>query len=82
MAKRSDPLSLRLPDDLRDALQRAADEASRSLNAEIRMRLEASLVPDFTKPSDWELGELRAEVVSLKAQIATITNRLKALEDR
>lgn len=69
---------LRLPPELRAQIDDAAKRNSRSVNGEIVARLEAS----FVTPADWELGELRAEIVSLKAQMTTITNRLKALEDR
>ncbi|WP_425475704.1 Arc family DNA-binding protein [Mesorhizobium hunchu] len=75
MANRSDPLSLRLPDELREALQQAANQAGRSLNAEIRMRLEASLVPDFTRPADWELGELRQEIHGLKVRVVALESK-------
>lgn len=54
------------------------------MNAEIRLRLEQS----FEKASeegtetaaDWELGELRAELVSIKAQLATLTNRVDRID--
>jgi hypothetical protein len=77
-----DKFALRLPKTLKEQIAEQAKLNNRSTNAEMVARLEASLVPDFTKPADWELGELRAEIVSLKAQMMTLTNRLKALEDR
>jgi predicted transcriptional regulator len=36
---------LRMPDELRERLQEAAEESGRSMNAEIVTRLEASFVP-------------------------------------
>lgn len=77
-----DKFALRLPKTLKEQIAEQAKLNNRSTNAEMVARLEASLVPDFTKSADWELEELRAEIVSLKTQVTTITNRLKALEDR
>lgn len=42
-AARSDPISMRLPEKLKASLTEAAGAAGRSLNAEIRYRLEWSL---------------------------------------
>ncbi|MFB2550170.1 Arc family DNA-binding protein [Ensifer soli] len=82
--KLSDATSMRLPVSLREKLERAAKRGGRSMNAEIRLRLEQS----FGKASgegtesaaDWELGELRAELVSVKAQLATLTNRVDRID--
>jgi hypothetical protein len=41
--RRPDPISMRLPEELKASLTEAAKTAGRSLNAEIRMRLEWSL---------------------------------------
>jgi plasmid stability protein len=86
---RPDPISLRLPDELKDQLTSAAATAGRSLNAEIRMRLEFSFAGGFDgMPSDKMLGneisslssEFRGEVDHLKAAIAELERRLRKLE--
>lgn len=43
MANQQTPYPLRMPDEMRQALESAAKESKRSLNAEILMRLEESL---------------------------------------
>lgn len=67
---------LRLPPELRAQIDDAAKRNSRSVNGEIVARLEAS----FVTPADWELGELRAELASVKAQLKTLANRLDRLD--
>lgn len=79
---KSDPISLRLPEALKASLQQASADAGRSLNAEIRMRLEWSFSSSFDgKPSDRMLAN---EIESLRTELrghATATNeRLKILE--
>ena len=48
-AVQSPPLSIRIPDALREALQKSADQNDRSLNAEIRRRLARSIDADAAK---------------------------------
>lgn len=75
-----DKFALRLPKTLKEQIAEQAKLNNRSTNAEMVARLEASLVPDFTKPADWELDELRAGLVSVKAQLAMLTNRVDRLD--
>jgi len=71
-----DKFALRLPKALKEQIAAQAMLNNRSTNAEMVARLEASLVPDFTKPADWEMGELRQEIDGLKGQIAAINKKL------
>lgn len=82
-AKRLDPVSLRLPADLREQLDVAAQEGGRSLNAEIRFRLEKSFEVgedaaghDATKRID----TLETELETLRAELRQHASRLKAIE--
>lgn len=77
------PISLRLPEALKDLIQKAATDAGRSLNAEIRMRLEASFsggapVTVSTKMLSNEVETLRKE---LRQTHLDFSERLKAMED-
>ena len=81
---RPDPISLRLPDDLKEQLTTAANAAGRSLNAEIRMRLEFSFEGGFDgTPSD---KMLRNEIESLRKELReglfAHKERIEALETR
>jgi hypothetical protein len=81
---RPDPISLRLPEALRASIQAAAQDSGRSLNAEIRMRLEWSFSEGFNgNPSEKMLAN---EVESLRAEIRgsefAVTEELKDLKDR
>jgi len=82
--KLTDATSMRLPVSLREKLEKSAKQGGRSMNAEIRLRLEKSFEKAFGEGTDddanWELGELRAELVNVKAQLTTLTNRLDRLE--
>ncbi|WP_202803257.1 Arc family DNA-binding protein [Nitratireductor pacificus] len=82
--KLSDATSMRLPVSLREKLERAAKQGGRSMNAEIRLRLEQSFEKATAEGTeaiaDWAFGELRAELVSVKAQLATLTNRVDQLD--
>lgn len=48
----SDKFMLRLPDGMREKIKAAADEAGRSMNAEIVHRLDASFRADWSGASD------------------------------
>lgn len=63
---RPDPISLRLPDELKNQLASAAATAGRSLNAEIRMRLEASLLSPKAKSVEERLASLEEEFADFK----------------
>lgn len=70
------PYSFRMPDDLRAELERIAKENGRSLNAEILLRLQASLDqvrPDQTDPADLldRLRALEARVDQLERERTT-----------
>jgi hypothetical protein len=86
---RPDPVSLRLPEPLKSSIQQAANQAGRSLNAEIRMRLEWSFEAGFDgDPSDKMLsneveslrGELRGAVTNVKEAIRRLEDKVSALE--
>ncbi|MEC5291367.1 Arc family DNA-binding protein [Aurantimonas sp. C2-6-R+9] len=86
---RPDPISMRLPVELKDCLGEAAKAAGRSLNAEIRMRLEWSFEGGFDgQASDKMLAneveslraELRGGIANLNADIEALKGRLKAIE--
>lgn len=86
-AKRLDPVSLRLPADLREQLDVAAQEGGRSLNAEIRLRLEKSFVleaseqlPDFV--SSQRLDALEAELEDLRKEVRLQGSRLYSIEKK
>ena len=85
---RPDPLSLRLPEELKTSLALAATDAGRSLNAEIRMRLEWSFEAGFDgQASDKMLaneveslrGELRGGIDLLRQKVADLEKRLNDL---
>lgn len=66
-SKLSDATSLRLPVGLREKLELAAKLAGRSMNAEIRMRLEQSFETDFAGPTTERM--LENEIESLRAEL-------------
>ncbi|KVK48238.1 hypothetical protein BCY90_03150 [Agrobacterium deltaense] len=70
-----DKFALRLPKMLKAQIAEQAKLNNRSTNAEMVARLEASLVPDFTKPAGWEIGELREEIIALKARVVALEKR-------
>ncbi|WAJ26272.1 Arc family DNA-binding protein [Antarcticirhabdus aurantiaca] len=85
---RPDPISMRLPEELKASLAEAAGQAGRSLNAEIRMRLEWSFEAGFDgQASDKMLAneveslraELRGSVANLNAEIEALNQRLRAV---
>lgn len=87
--KMADPVSLRFPAILREKIDNAAKQAGRSLNAEIRMRLEWSFDGSFDgnatdKMLENEVESLRAElrgaVHNLNETIKGLQARLSALE--
>lgn len=87
--KMADPISLRFPATLREKLDHAAKQAQRSLNAEIRMRLEGSFEGGFEGVPSVQMlanevesirSELRAEVTTFNSQISALQKRMMALE--
>ncbi|AUC08907.1 Arc family DNA-binding protein [Agrobacterium sp. 33MFTa1.1] len=70
-----DKFALRLPKTLKAQIAKQAKLNNRSTNAEMVARLEASLVPDFTKPAGWEIVELREEIIALKARVVALEKR-------
>lgn len=87
---RPDPISLRLPEALKASIQQSANAAGRSLNAEIRMRLEHSFQSGFDgTPSDQMLAneieslrsEFRGSIHNVNAAIKALDGRLAELED-
>ena len=87
----ADPISIRLPADLKKQLEDYAHEKKRSLNAEIRMRLKWSFEAGFDgEPTDAMLaneveslrGELRGSIRNLQAEIATLKAEIAALKKR
>lgn len=88
---RPDPISLRLPEALRASIQAAAQEGGRSLNAEIRMRLEWSFSEGFSgNPSDRMLAnevetlraEIRGSVFDLSEDLRLLKGKIAALEGK
>ena len=86
---RPDPVSLRLPEPLKSSIQHAANQAGRSLNAEIRMRLEWSFEAGFDgEPSDKMLaneieslrGEFRGSLGSVNEAIKRLEGKIRELE--
>lgn len=65
------PYPVRMPDELRSELERVARENGRSLNAEILLRLQASL--GQAEPDDTDLADRMAK---LEQQVAAILERL------
>ncbi|PZU65247.1 Arc family DNA-binding protein [Sphingobium sp.] len=76
--KRIPPFGLRLPPDLKSRVQKSADEANRSMNAEIIARLEASFdAPsreEFEATKKWATEFLRAALDNAVEQIVTEKN--------
>lgn len=82
--KLSDATSLRLPVGLREKLEEAAAKAGRSMNAEIRMRLENSFVENYAVPVssqmiENEIESLRAE---LRGSIGRVEQEIQELKKR
>lgn len=81
--KQTDPTSMRLPEALKDCLAEAASAAGRSLNAEIRLRLEWSLerFPKLSGAADLE-GALERRLCALEAWVTVQDPKFaKAIED-
>lgn len=76
------PISLRLPEALKELIQKAATDAGRSINAEIRMRLETSFDDGGSVTVSTEM--LSNEVETLRAELRQtnwdFSERLKAME--
>ncbi|MCH8685876.1 Arc family DNA-binding protein [Pedomonas mirosovicensis] len=78
------PYGLRMPRELKDALEAAARQNGRSLNSEIVARLEASVqtdacVPDFVTPELFErVKVLGQEMETLRAQVRALEIRANA----
>lgn len=81
-ATRPDPISMRLPEELKVSLAKAAEAAGRSLNAEIRMRLEFSFDHGFDgAPSDKMLAnEIESLRKELRGSLYLYAQRMDALE--
>lgn len=80
--KRPDPVSLRFPIELREKLDHVAKKSGRSLNSEIRMRLEWSFAAevDFTKHEAER--DARSERAAQRILRANLTNRPDPIEER
>jgi predicted DNA-binding protein len=88
---RPDPISMRLPEELKAALTEAAKASGRSLNAEIRLRLEWSLEHGFdgTPPETLDeriaslaedLSFTKSEIVGdMQARIGRLENAMEKL---
>lgn len=88
---RPDPISLRFPVELREKIENAAKQAGRSLNAEVRMRIEASFAGGFDGQATDNMlanevetlrSELRGATHNLNETVKGIQARLSALEGR
>ncbi len=86
---RADPISLRLPPELRKRLDATSKDAGRSLNAEIRMRLEFSYEVGFAgeatdKMLANEIESLRSEMRGglgvLREELSELRRRIADLE--
>jgi len=79
MARDEPLLRIRVPDELKARLEKAKDDNRRSLNAEIRMRLEWSFEAGFdggqSSPTVDQAGELEA----LRAQVRALERKLEAI---
>lgn len=81
------PYPLRMPDDLREKLEAAARDGSRSLHAEILFRLESSITTGVrgtmaaVEGSGDQAQELAALVKSLMGQQAMTAAEVKRLAD-
>lgn len=87
--KMADPISLRFPAELREKLDHAAKQAKRSLNAEIRMRLDWSFEGGFDGSATNHMlenevesirNELRGTVKNINVELINLKKRLAALE--
>lgn len=76
-------MKVRMPADLRARIKEAADEAGRSLNAEIRMRLEWSFDAGFDgQASDKMLAnEVESLREELRGAVRNLNAEIKALKD-
>lgn len=75
---RPDPVSIRLPDDLKETLQTVAKGKGRSLNNEIMLRLKWSIGRFEEAASDATLAN---EVESLRALVRALESRLGTAEE-
>lgn len=83
-------ITLRIPKDLHSQLQQAADDTSKSMNAEIVARLQDSFGAQplqFTAPKrDWaerfNLYRLEAQIDSLGTQSALLSMQIKMLDSQ
>jgi hypothetical protein len=89
--KMADPMSLRLPTALREKLDASAKKFGRSLNAEIRVRLESSFDTGFDGRMSGTMleneveslrSEIRGSVFNLNEEIADLRSRLAILEGK
>lgn len=76
---RSDPISLRLPEALKARLETAKAASGRSLNAEIKMRLEWSFEAGFEGAQVAPTPDNASELDALRARIRILESRLNAL---
>ena len=77
------PYPVRLPPELRQALQQLADDAGRSLQQEILLRLQASV--DDTNADDADLArqmrDVKVRLAELEATVQAMRQRLDQTDD-
>ncbi|PTD24421.1 Arc family DNA-binding protein [Sphingomonas fennica] len=79
MARDEPLLRIRVPDELKARLERAKDDNRRSLNAEIRMRLEWSFDAGFDGGAITPVIDQASELEALRAQVRALESKLNAI---
>lgn len=76
MARDEPLLRIRVPDELKARLEAAKDANRRSLNAEIRMRLEWSFDAGFDGGASTPGEDQASELETLRAQVRSLESRI------
>ena len=79
MARDEPLLRIRVPDELKARLERAKDDNRRSLNAEIRMRLEWSFDAGFDGGAITPAIDQASELETLRGQVQALESKLNAI---
>lgn len=69
----SEQVTIRLPDGMRDELNRLAEENDRSTNAEVVFQLKRSLSPTDNPEAVAMRAYIQSELGEIKAQLARLT---------
>ncbi len=80
MTRQINPFGLRMPPELKEAIQASADKSRRSLNAEVVLRLQRSLEMEPLIMADLTPGELiREPSAKYESLLSLLIDRIKSL---